>query len=228
MSPNASHWVRPGLSSAASLMTTLLISFDQEVLNQQLNLVTPEYPFFESPWAAARRRGRRGGRPPAIDPETIDQIVAALDGGSSKSGVCRTFRVARSTLNDTLERIGWNGAAQHGSTKLKPKAQRPREQERRRRLSREERERASSLRQCLGVEVGVRRSAAQIGEQLPAYDRKNGRTGELVSKITSSFVAEGLAELAPGPRGGAGWSLTKKGKALIDKVYATGSFEDSA
>ena len=30
-------------------MTTLLISFDQEYLNQQLNLVTPEYPFFESP-----------------------------------------------------------------------------------------------------------------------------------------------------------------------------------
>jgi len=25
-------------------MTTLLIRFDQEVLNQQLNLVTPEYP----------------------------------------------------------------------------------------------------------------------------------------------------------------------------------------
>src|SRR3954447_22112044 len=51
MSPNASHRVRPGLSSAASLITTLLISFDQEVLNQHLNLVTPEYPFFESPWA---------------------------------------------------------------------------------------------------------------------------------------------------------------------------------
>jgi len=31
-------------------MTTLLISFNQEVLNQHLNLVTPEYPFFESPW----------------------------------------------------------------------------------------------------------------------------------------------------------------------------------
>jgi len=31
-------------------MTTLQISFDQEVLNQHLNLVTPEYPFFESPW----------------------------------------------------------------------------------------------------------------------------------------------------------------------------------
>ena len=134
--------------------------------------------------AAARRRGRRGGRPPAIDPETVDQIVAALDGGSSKSAVCRTFKVARSTLNDTLERIGWSGAAQHGSKKLK-KAQRPREQGRGRRLSREERERASSLRQYLGVEVGIRRSAAQIGEQLPAHDRKNGRTGELVSRITS-------------------------------------------
>src|SRR3954454_25246186 len=56
MSPNASHMVRPGLSSAASLITTLLISFDQEVLNQHLNLdlnlVTPEYLFFESPCAS--------------------------------------------------------------------------------------------------------------------------------------------------------------------------------
>src|SRR5215210_1941362 len=58
MSPNASHWVRPGLSSAASLMTTLLISFDQEVLNQQLNLVTPEYPFFESPCLPTSALGR--------------------------------------------------------------------------------------------------------------------------------------------------------------------------
>src|SRR3954453_5685721 len=59
MSPNASHRVRPGLSSAASLITTLLISFDQEVLNQHLNLdlnlVTPEYPFFESPWLLTAR-----------------------------------------------------------------------------------------------------------------------------------------------------------------------------
>src|SRR4051794_14105833 len=58
MSPKASHRVRPGLSSAASLMTTLLISFDQEVLNQQLTLVTPEYPFFESPWMRTKQRYR--------------------------------------------------------------------------------------------------------------------------------------------------------------------------
>ena len=86
---------------------------------------------------AARRRGRRGGRPPAIDPETVEQIVGALDSGSSKSAVCRTFKVARSTLNDTLERIGWNGAGQHGSETSKRDAKRPREQERGKRLSRE-------------------------------------------------------------------------------------------
>src|SRR3954454_15587864 len=153
-------------------------------------------------WRGGGGAGGGGGRPPAVDPETVDQIVAALDSGSSKSAVCRTFKVARSTLNDTLERIGWSGAGQHGSETSKRDAKRPREQERGKRLSLEERERASFLRQYLGIEVGVRRSVAQIGEQLPAHDRKNGRTGELVSKIASSFVAEGLAEVAPGPRGG--------------------------
>ena len=31
--------------------------------------------------AAAKRRGRKGGRPPALDPEKVEQIVAALEGG---------------------------------------------------------------------------------------------------------------------------------------------------
>ncbi|MCB8839424.1 recombinase family protein [Aurantimonas sp. VKM B-3413] len=60
--------------------------------------------------ASARLRGRRGGRPPAIDAETVGQIVAALEGGTSKASICRTFRVPRSTLIDTLKRIGWAGA----------------------------------------------------------------------------------------------------------------------
>ncbi|MBN9038257.1 MAG: recombinase family protein [Rhizobiales bacterium] len=59
--------------------------------------------------AAARRRGRKGGRPPSIDAEKIDQILAALDGGASKASVCRTFKIPRSTLIDTLKRIGWSG-----------------------------------------------------------------------------------------------------------------------
>jgi len=60
--------------------------------------------------AAARRRGRKGGRPPSIDAERIDQIIAALDGGASKASVCRSFKVPRSTLIDMLKRIGWAGA----------------------------------------------------------------------------------------------------------------------
>ena len=58
---------------------------------------------------AARRRGRKGGRPPALDPEKVEQIIAALDGGTSKASVCRTFKVPRSTLIDTLNRVGWTG-----------------------------------------------------------------------------------------------------------------------
>jgi DNA invertase Pin-like site-specific DNA recombinase len=61
--------------------------------------------------AAARRRGRKGGRPPSLDPEKVEQIIAALEGGASKASVCRTFGVPRSTLSDTLARIGWAGTA---------------------------------------------------------------------------------------------------------------------
>lgn len=57
--------------------------------------------------AAARRRGRQGGRPPMIDAETLKRITAALYGGASKASVCRTFKVPRSTLLGTLARIGW-------------------------------------------------------------------------------------------------------------------------
>lgn len=57
--------------------------------------------------AAAKRRGRQGGRPPVIDAEKIEAITAALDGGASKAAVCRSFGVPRSTLIDTLARIGW-------------------------------------------------------------------------------------------------------------------------
>lgn len=54
-----------------------------------------------------QRRGRHGGRPLAIDPEKIEAITVALDAGASKAAVCRTFGLPRSTLIDTLKRIGW-------------------------------------------------------------------------------------------------------------------------
>ena len=60
--------------------------------------------------AAARRRGRKGGRPPTLDPERVERIVSALDDGASKASVCRSFKVPRSTLVDTLQRVGWTGA----------------------------------------------------------------------------------------------------------------------
>lgn len=60
--------------------------------------------------AAAKRRGKRSGRPLALNQEKIDQIVSALKSGTSKAAVCRTFDVPRSTLIDTLARIGWSGA----------------------------------------------------------------------------------------------------------------------
>ncbi|MDX2264343.1 MAG: recombinase family protein [Hyphomicrobiales bacterium] len=60
---------------------------------------------------AARRRGKRGGRPYALNAETIDQIVLALKAGASKAAVCRTFKIARTTLLETLKRVGRAGDA---------------------------------------------------------------------------------------------------------------------
>lgn len=57
---------------------------------------------------AARRRGRRGGRPVAIDPEKLAAVTAALNSGATKAAVCRTFGLKRSTLLDTLARTGWS------------------------------------------------------------------------------------------------------------------------
>ena len=58
--------------------------------------------------AAARRRGRHGGRPTAIDAEKLAAVTAALDDGATKAAVCRTFGIKRSTLIDSLARIGWS------------------------------------------------------------------------------------------------------------------------
>jgi DNA invertase Pin-like site-specific DNA recombinase len=59
---------------------------------------------------ATRRRGRRGGRPIAVQAEKLEAAIDALNRGVSKAAVCRTFGIARSTLIDTLKRVGWNGS----------------------------------------------------------------------------------------------------------------------
>ncbi len=58
--------------------------------------------------AAARRRGRHGGRPASIDSEKLAAVIVALDGGATKAAVCRTFNIKRSTLIDSLTRFGWS------------------------------------------------------------------------------------------------------------------------
>jgi DNA invertase Pin-like site-specific DNA recombinase len=60
--------------------------------------------------AAAKRRGRIGGRPLAIVGEKLEAILTALRGGMSKAAVCRNFGVKRTTLIETLSRTGWTGA----------------------------------------------------------------------------------------------------------------------
>lgn len=54
--------------------------------------------------AAARARGRRGGRPRAISEEKLAAIHDALRGGMSKAAACRMFGVKRSTLIEALKR----------------------------------------------------------------------------------------------------------------------------
>ena len=55
---------------------------------------------------AAETRGRRGGRPRAISPETLAAIRTAIEGGMSKVAACRTFGVRRTTLIEALRRAG--------------------------------------------------------------------------------------------------------------------------
>lgn len=69
--------------------------------------------------AAAAKRGRKGGRPPALSTEKIEAITKALDQGASQASVCRSFGVPRSTLLDTLKRIGWKNADRGDAAKIR-------------------------------------------------------------------------------------------------------------
>ena len=60
---------------------------------------------------AAKLRGRHSGRPRALDDEKLKAVIAALENGTSKAAVCRTFGIPRSTLIDSLARTGWTGRA---------------------------------------------------------------------------------------------------------------------
>ncbi len=58
---------------------------------------------------AAKSRGRHSGRPRALDDEKLKAVLTTLESGVSKAAVCRTFGIPRSTLIDSLARVGWTG-----------------------------------------------------------------------------------------------------------------------
>jgi DNA invertase Pin-like site-specific DNA recombinase len=53
---------------------------------------------------AAKRRGKKGGRPFIIKKEKMEEILDALTAGKSKASICRNFDIKRSTLYDSLKR----------------------------------------------------------------------------------------------------------------------------
>ena len=59
--------------------------------------------------AALFRRPPWGVALPAASLAADEAVITALDAGTSKAAVCRSFGVARSTLIDTLARAGWTG-----------------------------------------------------------------------------------------------------------------------
>lgn len=54
---------------------------------------------------AAKKRGHKGGRPRALSEEKLAAILTMLKDGASKTHICRTFSIPRSTLYDALGRL---------------------------------------------------------------------------------------------------------------------------
>lgn len=76
---------------------------------------------------------------------------------------------------------------------------------------------AAELRGLFGVAAGARLTAAAIAQQLQrrtvyAYC---ATAREAAFDLMWNYEACGLVDDCPGPRGGAGWSLSAKGAALI-------------
>ncbi len=75
--------------------------------------------------AAAAERGHRGGCPPALSAEKIEGVTKAPVQGASQASVCRSFGVPRSTLVDTLKRVGWTRGVGGGGVAVQPRGEKP-------------------------------------------------------------------------------------------------------
>lgn len=76
---------------------------------------------------------------------------------------------------------------------------------------------AAELRQFFGADAGARLTAAAIAQQLQRRTVTANRVTarEAAFDLMWNYEARGLVDDSPGPRGGAGWSLSAKGAALI-------------
>ena len=75
-------------------MVASLAQFERALIRERVN----------AGLAAARKRGRVGGRPRAISDEKMEMILSALAQGRSKAEVARAFEVSRATLHREMER----------------------------------------------------------------------------------------------------------------------------
>lgn len=120
-------WKLDRLGRSLSHLVTIVEEFKKKriafkSLTEQMDTTTPHGEFFFNVFgslaqyeraltkerimaglSAAKKRGKRGGRPRAISDEKIQAINEALNSGTSKAAVCRTFNVKRTTLYDALK-----------------------------------------------------------------------------------------------------------------------------
>lgn len=88
---------------------------------------------------------------------------------------------------------------------------------------------AAELRELFGVEAGARLSAAAVAQHLQRRTVTANRVTarEAAFNLMWDYEAVGLVDDSPGPRRGAGWSLSTKGAALIARSRSPGA-PDSA
>src|SRR5215213_4446242 len=111
----------PHLPTTVTDLNTRGIAFRS--LTEQMDTTTPQGEFLFHVFGALAQfersliqervqaglaAARRGGRLAVIDAEKLGAVITALDSGATKAAVCRTFGIKRSTLIDSLARIGWS------------------------------------------------------------------------------------------------------------------------
>jgi DNA invertase Pin-like site-specific DNA recombinase len=169
--------------------------------------------------SAAAARGRKGGRKPVMTPEKLRRAQALLQDKLTVVEVAARLKVGKTALYASLKATEAEDATDAQVAAPPPAPPMQQAPAKRKLLSRRKRETAILLQRYLGSEVGVRYAAGAIAEGLPRIDQRTPYTGQLVQREMTKMVALGLAEPSPGPRGGAGWQLTAKGKALIAQLY---------